>query len=223
MPVSDKRVCPDCGEGAGAQAFCAACGKNLSTVERLPSRAEWEAAHNAPAGESPSTDTEVAAPSTPALPNAGAWRDFDAWGDFRSFANNHRVAIGTGFLAAIIAIVLIVIFSASGSSSSSGSSNSGASFDPTDSSAISKVQQWLLGESNIFGGAAECTFDSEVATNHYTYSCTTFLEPSDEPNLYFQQVGVDWDASEGWGTLTSSCTDDIWAGQHGLSTTNLCN
>ena len=36
------RVCPDCGSPAGSQPFCARCGRNLSMVERLPTRSEWE-------------------------------------------------------------------------------------------------------------------------------------------------------------------------------------
>ena len=36
------RVCPDCGSPAGTQPFCASCGRNLSMIERLPTRAEWE-------------------------------------------------------------------------------------------------------------------------------------------------------------------------------------
>jgi hypothetical protein len=36
------RVCPFCGEPPGPGTFCAACGRNLSAVERLPTRAEWE-------------------------------------------------------------------------------------------------------------------------------------------------------------------------------------
>jgi len=35
------RVCPYCGEPPGG-VFCAACGRNLAAVERLPTRAEWE-------------------------------------------------------------------------------------------------------------------------------------------------------------------------------------
>jgi hypothetical protein len=39
---SEIRVCPDCGEPAGIQAFCGSCGLNLSGVSRLPTRAEWQ-------------------------------------------------------------------------------------------------------------------------------------------------------------------------------------
>jgi hypothetical protein len=39
---SDERVCPHCGEPPGDGVFCAACGRNLAAVERLPTRAEWE-------------------------------------------------------------------------------------------------------------------------------------------------------------------------------------
>ena len=44
-----ERVCPFCGEPPGAGVFCAACGRNLGAVERLPSRAEWEASRDEPA------------------------------------------------------------------------------------------------------------------------------------------------------------------------------
>jgi hypothetical protein len=36
------RVCPDCGSPAGTQPFCSNCGRNLSLIERLPTRAEWD-------------------------------------------------------------------------------------------------------------------------------------------------------------------------------------
>lgn len=38
----DERVCPFCGDPPGLGVFCAACGRNLSSVEQLPTRAEWE-------------------------------------------------------------------------------------------------------------------------------------------------------------------------------------
>ena len=41
--ASTERVCPYCGEPPGPGVFCAACGRNLAAVERLPTRAEWEA------------------------------------------------------------------------------------------------------------------------------------------------------------------------------------
>jgi uncharacterized RDD family membrane protein YckC len=37
----EQRVCPDCGQPAGAQPFCAHCGVNLTGRDRLPSRAEF--------------------------------------------------------------------------------------------------------------------------------------------------------------------------------------
>jgi hypothetical protein len=39
----DVRVCPFCGELPGPGMFCAACGRNLAGVQRLPTRGEWEA------------------------------------------------------------------------------------------------------------------------------------------------------------------------------------
>ena len=40
--AGEARVCPHCGEPPGEGVFCAACGRNLSAVERLPTRAEFE-------------------------------------------------------------------------------------------------------------------------------------------------------------------------------------
>jgi hypothetical protein len=56
---SATRVCPFCGEPPGAGMFCDACGRNLSAVEQLPTRAAWE-------------DSEPSAPS--ASPEALAER-----------------------------------------------------------------------------------------------------------------------------------------------------
>jgi hypothetical protein len=39
---SAVRVCPFCGQPPGGGLFCDACGRNLSEVEQLPTRAEWE-------------------------------------------------------------------------------------------------------------------------------------------------------------------------------------
>ena len=41
----DARVCPHCGDPPGEGVFCAACGRNLAAVDRLPTRAEWDAAN----------------------------------------------------------------------------------------------------------------------------------------------------------------------------------
>jgi hypothetical protein len=45
--AAEERVCPFCGEPPGVAVFCAACGRNLSAVEQLPTRAEWSAARPA--------------------------------------------------------------------------------------------------------------------------------------------------------------------------------
>jgi signal peptidase I len=44
-PKVDCRVCPECGAEAGREPFCAGCGRNLASEQRLPSRREWEASH----------------------------------------------------------------------------------------------------------------------------------------------------------------------------------
>jgi hypothetical protein len=46
------RVCPFCGEPPGPGVFCAACGRNLASVEQLPTREAWEE-ERAPAASAP--------------------------------------------------------------------------------------------------------------------------------------------------------------------------
>jgi hypothetical protein len=55
------RVCPFCGEPPGAGVFCAVCGRNLTDIQRLPTRGAWErgSAETLDAAESP-------APASPA-------------------------------------------------------------------------------------------------------------------------------------------------------------
>ncbi|HKE80438.1 MAG TPA: hypothetical protein VKB54_14060 [Solirubrobacteraceae bacterium] len=50
---SQVRVCPFCGEPPGAGVFCESCGRNLSAVEQLPTRAQWDVEHAGPADERP--------------------------------------------------------------------------------------------------------------------------------------------------------------------------
>jgi hypothetical protein len=70
--ASTERVCPYCGEPPGPGVFCAACGRNLSAVERLPTRAEWETgAGAAPASAAGAPPPAMPAPA-PALPPAEA-------------------------------------------------------------------------------------------------------------------------------------------------------
>lgn len=45
----EERVCPFCGEPPGLGVFCASCGRNLSSVEQLPTRAEWDEGSSADA------------------------------------------------------------------------------------------------------------------------------------------------------------------------------
>jgi hypothetical protein len=55
-----ERVCPFCGEPPGAAVFCATCGHNLSAVEQLPTRAEWEAMQYEPAPPAAADDGSLA-------------------------------------------------------------------------------------------------------------------------------------------------------------------
>lgn len=47
------RVCPGCGEPAGATVFWGACGISLARVDRLPTRAEWLDTGSPPSGTEP--------------------------------------------------------------------------------------------------------------------------------------------------------------------------
>lgn len=67
----EQRVCPDCGEPAGQQPFCAHCGINLSRHERLPTRHEYETANGGSATGSERMD-QPAEPSKPAQPDGSA-------------------------------------------------------------------------------------------------------------------------------------------------------
>ena len=79
---TDTRVCPYCGEPPGPGVFCAACGRNLNAVERLPTRAEWEAergreAEHGHGGAVPATED----PASRATAVAGFLAAMDAAGD----------------------------------------------------------------------------------------------------------------------------------------------
>ena len=56
--TSTARVCPFCGEPPGEGVFCAACGRNLAAVERLPTQREWASAQRAPAAGAPARPLE---------------------------------------------------------------------------------------------------------------------------------------------------------------------
>jgi hypothetical protein len=57
-----KRVCPFCGDPPGVGLFCAACGRNLADVARLPSSKEWigQVPHGPSAGATDSLATRAA-------------------------------------------------------------------------------------------------------------------------------------------------------------------
>ena len=61
----EQRVCPACGQPPGVGVFCDACGRNLSQVEQLPTRAEWE--RTAPGASESGTLAERCAAATAAF------------------------------------------------------------------------------------------------------------------------------------------------------------
>jgi hypothetical protein len=67
---SDTRVCPFCGEPPGLGVFCDACGRNLSGVEQLPTRSEWDGAPEAGAGAGPGPLADRCAAATAAFLSA---------------------------------------------------------------------------------------------------------------------------------------------------------
>jgi hypothetical protein len=62
------RVCPFCGEPPGPGVFCAACGRSLAAVERLPTGEEWDGAQ-AGAAAGGERSEELAALSGDAIPS----------------------------------------------------------------------------------------------------------------------------------------------------------
>jgi hypothetical protein len=62
------RVCPFCGEPPGGGVFCEACGRNLSAVEQLPTREEWQA--SGPPSEAPGAPSLAPAPPPSIVPLA---------------------------------------------------------------------------------------------------------------------------------------------------------
>jgi hypothetical protein len=70
----DARVCPFCGELPGAGVFCAACGRNLSDVEQLPTRRTWE-------GAAAESDDPPSPPASAAAGVAGFLAAMHAAGD----------------------------------------------------------------------------------------------------------------------------------------------
>jgi hypothetical protein len=72
--TSDARVCPFCGERPGEGTFCAACGRNLAAIERLPTRAEWESDQGAaPADIAQATASFLAAMHAAGDPGTSEW------------------------------------------------------------------------------------------------------------------------------------------------------
>lgn len=74
--ASDPRVCPFCGEPPGQGVFCERCGRNLSGVERLPTRSAWAAAGHAGSEEGAGAATAEEAPEAVAERCAAATSAF---------------------------------------------------------------------------------------------------------------------------------------------------
>lgn len=67
--TGQERVCPFCGEPPGVGVFCAACGRNLSAVEQLPTRAQWEqGGASAAVAAAPAPPDAAAPPAVAAAP-----------------------------------------------------------------------------------------------------------------------------------------------------------
>jgi hypothetical protein len=88
LPVDPStRVCPFCGERPGDGVFCAACGRNLAQVERLPTAAEWSGPADLAVRVAEATAAFVAAMSAAGNPGA---KEFPA-GKPRAFGRGRRV------------------------------------------------------------------------------------------------------------------------------------
>ena len=81
------RVCPFCGERPGEGVFCAACGRNLAGVERLPTAAEWSGPADLGSRVAEAREELLAAMRDAGEPGA---KEFQA-GPRRAFGRTRRV------------------------------------------------------------------------------------------------------------------------------------
>lgn len=75
---SETRVCPECGEAAGQQPFCANCGLNMSSQSRLPTRGEWQEGEQEEERHPSAPESASSGPERPVrvpVPRAGAVKD----------------------------------------------------------------------------------------------------------------------------------------------------
>ena len=89
-------MCPDCGGDAGTQPFCAACGRNLTQVERLPTRSEWE---------SEQADTETPAVESTETPQDNQGDEMA--GSLRTSSRGRAVALCAVIALAIVCLVVV--------------------------------------------------------------------------------------------------------------------
>lgn len=89
-----ERVCPECGAPGPSGSFCSNCGLNLSAVERLPTREEWQHAKAAPAATArPAPLTQASAHRQP-----------------REAVRNPAVAVGAWVALVGAALILVGTF-----------------------------------------------------------------------------------------------------------------
>jgi hypothetical protein len=109
------RVCPRCGEPAGESPFCKSCGTNLTQVDRLPLRAEWEA--NQPGAEQSRQWGSTEPSSANRTPSTGV--QLRGW--FAGVWQGGKIALG-GAAAVVLLVVLVAALSGGGNGSSGSTS-----------------------------------------------------------------------------------------------------
>src|SRR3954451_21799286 len=88
------RVCPECGAAAGAELFCANCGRNLSRKKRIPTREAWEAARTRAAPAQDNTGHGIGAPM--------------ALRELLRMHPHFAIAAAAGLVIVVIAVMILV-------------------------------------------------------------------------------------------------------------------
>ena len=189
-----ERVCPDCGAPAGDRPFCSSCGRNLATVERLPTRAEWQADQPPPPSD-PGDEVRVdhtQQVNEDGAPASAAARETQSSSDIgrtvSAWVRGHRLIAGTGAVGIVAAIVAIIALS-----------SGGGAVDPA--AAQNAVALYVAGASNLNPGDATCSFTSTLSPGIFQYSCSTTIG-----GVEFQTMDATYDSHKDINTDPSAVT-----------------
>jgi hypothetical protein len=160
-------VCPDCGEEAGSQPFCGSCGKNLSRVERLPTREEWETTRRAAPTANVGQDSPVV--------QRAASADSQPSGTRGVLSGRKWLAAAVGAAVVAVAVVLIVVLTSGGTISAAA------------------LEDQVADNWTIWEGEAEA---SCITQGRDEFSCDVTVRDKDDPNRIICQ-GTEYERAKG--------------------------